>query len=163
MVGIPMKLFLSDDVVPDASGEYWIDQSRRMRIEEYHGVTVLGDFRRIMTSMISDPCWSADFHGLVDLSRAKLELTSNDVLRLALLLRRDDCRTHGWLAYVAPDSMTYGIVRMLGYWTRSTDRTRIFGSRSEAEAWLEWNCDQIPPRFVEKKTRWAPPAARVVG
>ena len=119
-----------------------------MRIEEYQGKTGLSDLKSIVTSMASDPCWSADFHGLIDFSEAELELTANDVLRLALVLRHEANRSHGWLAYVATKSTTYGIIRMLGYWSRNTRRLRIFQSRAEAEAWLETNINQVPPGFI---------------
>ena len=45
-------------------------------------------------------------------------------------------------------SVAYGVVRMLGYWSRNTDRFRIFHSRREAEAWLERHIDQAPPGLV---------------
>jgi hypothetical protein len=130
---------------------YRIDAERRMRIEEYQGRTGLADIRAILSAMSSDPCWSPDFHGLIDFSGAELDLSSNDVLRLALVLRHEENRTTGWLGFVATNSLAYGIVRMLGYWSKSTDRIRIFQSRAEAEAWLERNVDQVPPRFVASK------------
>jgi len=102
--------------------------------------------------MATDPCWSAAFNGLIDLSAAELDLSSNDVLRLALMLRQDDNRSTGWLAFVATSSANYGIVRMLGYWSRSTDRLRIFQSRAEAEAWLDRHIDRTPPGFAVEKS-----------
>ena len=39
---------------------------------------------------------------------------------------------------------------MLGYWSRNTDRMRIFQSRDEAERWLELNVDQVPPGFINE-------------
>ncbi len=123
-----------------------------MRIEEYRGKTGLADLRSNIHSMASDPCWSPAFNGLIDLSGAELELSSNDVLRLALMMRQEDNRSTGWLAFVATDSATYGIVRMLGYWSRATDRLRIFQSRAEAEAWLERHGDHMPPGFAVEKS-----------
>jgi len=120
-----------------------------MRIEEYQGKVGLADLKSIVHSMASDPCWSAEFHGLIDFSGAELDLSANDILRLSLVLKHEANRTSGWLAYVAQNSTVFGIVRMLGYWSRSNDRIRIFGSREEAEAWLELNVDQIPPHCRE--------------
>lgn len=153
-----MKFFTTDEGAENTVGHYWIDAERRVRIEEYRGEVRLDDLKAILFSMSSDPCWSADFHGLVDFSEAKLELTSNDILRLALLQRQEAHRSSGWLAYVATDSLTYGVVRMLGYWSRATDRLRIFQSRAEAESWLRENRAQVPPRVVE---RTAAPAAEI--
>ena len=102
------------------------------------------------------------FHGLIDFSAADLVLSANDVLRLALVLRHEQFRTSGWLAYVATNSTTYGIIRMLGYWSRNTERMRIFPSRSEAEAWLELNLDKVPPGFLDENTP-ATPEFRNVG
>ncbi|MES2922603.1 MAG: hypothetical protein V4819_13710 [Verrucomicrobiota bacterium] len=113
--------------------------------------------------MASDPCWSADFHGLIDFSEADLELTANDVLRLALVLRHEANRSRGWLAYVATNSTTYGIIRMLGYWSRNTNRLRIFQSRDEAEAWLEINTNQVPPGFINEDGAQAEAVLRNAG
>ena len=153
-----MKFLTTDYSAAGTVGNYRIDTERRIRIEEYQGKTGLSDLKSILSSMASDPCWSAEFHGLIDFSEAELELTANDVLRLALVLRLEAHRSHGWLAYVATKSTTYGIIRMLGYWSRNSGRLRIFESRLEAEAWLEINIDQVPPRFINED---AAPAATV--
>ncbi len=145
-----MKFLTTDYSSLGNVGTYRIDTDRRVRFEEYRGRTGLGDLKSIISSMVSDPCWSPDFHGLIDFSEAELVLSSNDVLRLALTLRHENFRSNGWLAYVAPNSLTYGIVRMLGYWSRNTGRVQVFQSRSEAEAWLERNMDQVPPGFLNE-------------
>ena len=92
--------FLTTDYSSSATvGRYWIDAERRMRIEEYQGKTGLSDLKSVISSMASDPCWSPDYHGLVDFSDAELELSANDVLRLALILRHEENRSRGWLAF----------------------------------------------------------------
>ncbi len=143
-----MKFLTTDYSASKTVGHYRINTERRIRIEEYQGKTGLSDLKSILSSMASDPCWSPNFHGLIDFSEAELDLTANDVLRLALVLRHEANRTNGWLVYVATKSTTYGIIRMLGYWSRNTQRLRIFPSRAEAEAWLEINIDQVPPGFI---------------
>ncbi len=155
--------FLTTDYSPfETVGHYRIDAGRRMRIEEYQGKTGLADLKSVVSAMASDPCWSADFHGLIDFSEAQLELVANDVLRLALVLRHEAIRSRGWLAYVAPNSTAHGIVRMLGHWSRNTDRMRIFRSRDEAERWLELNVDQVPPGFISENGVGAAAALRYV-
>lgn len=144
-----MKFLTSDYSSLGTVGRYRIDSERRVRIEEYRGKTELSDLKAVISSMSSDPSWSADFHGLIDFSGAELELSANDVLRLALVLRHEENRSRGWLAFVTANSTDYGIVRMLGYWSRSTERMRIFQSRSEADRWLERNKNQVPPGFIE--------------
>jgi hypothetical protein len=142
--------FLTTDYTSNVSvGRYRIDTERRMRIEEYQGKVGLADLKSIVSAMTSDPCWSAEHHGLVDLSEAELEMSANDVLRLALMLRQEENRSRGWLVFAVNSSVAYGIVRMLGYWSRNTERFRIFQSRQEAEAWLERNADKYPPGFRE--------------
>jgi hypothetical protein len=144
-----MKFLTADYSSPVNVGRYRIDPERGMRVEEYRGKVGLSDLRSVVSAMVSDPCWSPEHHGLVDLSEAELELSANDVLRLALMLRQEENRSHGWLVFAVPNSVAYGVVRMLGYWSRNTDRFRIFQSRSEAEAWLEKNRDQPPLSFRE--------------
>ncbi len=145
-----MKFLTTDYSSPATVGRYRIDTERRLRIEEYRGKTGLSDLKANISSMASDPCWAPEFHGLVDLTEAELELSANDVLRLALVLKHEQYRSSGWLAFVAPNSTAYGMVRMLGYWSRNTERMRIFQKRSEAERWLERNIDQVPPGFIEE-------------
>ncbi|MES2659402.1 MAG: hypothetical protein V4689_12350 [Verrucomicrobiota bacterium] len=157
-----MKFLTTDYPSSGTVGRYRIDAERRMRIEEYQGKTGLSDLKANISAMASDPCWSPDFHGLIDFSDAELELSANDVLRLALVLRHEENRSHGWLAFVATNSTAYGIVRMLGYWSRNTDRLRIFQNRDEAETWLERNMNQIPPGFIEENGAAAAAALRNV-
>ena len=146
-----MKFLSTDYSSLVTVGRYQIDTHRQIRIEEYQGKVGLGDLKSIVSAMASDPCWSPDHHGLVDFTKADLEMSANDVLRLALLLRQERNRSHGWLVFAVSSSAAYGMVRMLGYWSRNTDRFRIFQSRKEAEAWLERNIDQSPPGFSELK------------
>ena len=144
-----MKFSTTDNSSTVSVGRYRIDTERRMRIEEYQGKVGLGDLKSIVLAMSSDPCWSPDHHGLVDFSGAELELSANDVLRLALMLRQEENRSRGWLVFAVRTSVAYGVVRMLGYWSRNTDRFRIFQSRAEAEGWLERHLDKVPPGFRE--------------
>lgn len=146
-----MKFLTTDYPSLGTVGRYRIDSDRRMRIEEYQGKVGLADLKSVISAMASDPCWSPDYHGLVDFSGATLELSANDVLRLALVLRHEENRSNGWLAFVAPNSTIYGVVRMLGYWSRNTERLQIFPSRAEAEIWLDRNIDQVPPAFISEE------------
>lgn len=144
-----MKFSLTDYAYPSSVGSYRIDLRRAMRIEEYEGKVGLADLKEIVRAVVSDPDWSPDLHGLVDFTKAELELSANDVLRLALMMRQQQNRSRGWVAFAVSSSAAFGVVRMLGYWARSTDRFRIFGSREEAEAWLERHLDHAPPVFSE--------------
>lgn len=142
--------FLTAEYPPTVSaGRYRIDIERRLRIEEYFGKVELADLRSIVSAMACDPSWSPEFHGLVDFTGAELELSSNDILRLALTLRQEQNRSHGWLVFVVGNSVAYGVVRMLGYWSRNTDRFRIFQTRQEADAWLDRHINQAPPFIRE--------------
>lgn len=145
-----MKFSTTDNPSSANVGSYRIDAGKGVRIEEYHGKVELADLRSMVTSMASDPCWSPEYHGLVDFSAAELHLSANDVLRLALTLRHEEHRSRGWMVFAVGNSVAYGVVRMLGYWSRNTERFRIFHSREEAEAWLERNSKRMPPGFREQ-------------
>ena len=144
-----MKFSTTDYPAAVSVGRYRIDPERKLRIEEYQGKVGLADLRAVISAMASDPCWSPEHHGLVDFSKAELELSANDVLRLALMMRQEWCRSSGWMVYAVGSPLAYGVVRMLGYWSRNTQRCRIFHSRTEAEAWLERNRALAPPQFRE--------------
>ena len=144
-----MKFLTTDYSSLVTVGRYRIDSTRKIRIEEYHGKVELADLRSIVSEMTSDPCWSPEHHGLVDFTEANLELSANDVLRMALMLRQEQNRSNGWLVFAVKNSVAYGIVRMLGYWSRNTDRIKIFHCRDEAEAWLERHLDKSPPGYQQ--------------
>lgn len=150
-----MKLPNTDYSPTECAGRYRIDIERKLRIEEYYGRVELEDMKSIVTAMASDPAWSPEYNGLVDFTGAQLDLTSNEVLRLALMLRHEQNRSSGWLVFAVGDSLSYGVVRMLGYWSRNTDRFRIFKTREEADAWLDRNIYRMPTVVREH------PAARV--
>ncbi|GAA5125135.1 hypothetical protein JIN84_13660 [Luteolibacter yonseiensis] len=145
-----MRFLQTYDSCLDAVGSYWIDNDRRLRIEKYHGKTGLADLKAVQCSIAADPAWRADFHGLIDFSEADLDISANEILRLALVMRHGPSRSHGWLAYVVTHSATHGAVRMLCHWMRATDRMRIFKTRAEAEIWLARNIYQIPPAFISE-------------
>ncbi|MBN8456509.1 MAG: hypothetical protein J0M04_01495 [Verrucomicrobia bacterium] len=130
-------------------GRYRIDPVRRVWLEEYLGKIGLDEMKSMVATVSDDPAWSPEFSGLVDFSQAELSLSSNDVLRLALMMRQEEHRSRGWLAFVVRDSAAYGVVRMLGYWSRSADRVKIFQNREEAEYWLEQRAERPPIRFDE--------------
>lgn len=153
-----MKFSLTDYACPSSVGSYRIDCRRGLRIEEYQGKVGLADLKDIVRAVVSDPDWSPDLNGLVDFTKAELELSANDVLRLALMLRQEQNRTRGWVVFVVSNSVAFGVVRMLGYWARSTDRFRIFSSREEAEKWLDRHCDKAPPAFREPLVTTREPA-----
>ncbi|RPJ32618.1 MAG: hypothetical protein EHM17_12845 [Verrucomicrobiaceae bacterium] len=144
-----MKFSLTDYAYPASAGSYRIDPRRRLRIEEYRGKVGLADLKDIVRAVVSDPDWSPDLNGLVDFTKAELELSANDVLRLALMLRQEQNRSRGWVVFAVSNSVAFGVVRMLGYWARCTERFRIFNSREEAEKWLERHHGNSPPAFRE--------------
>lgn len=158
-----MKLLSIDCPKPPAQCRYRIDPSQRLRIEEYQGRIGLEELRSVAEAVVEDPGWSRGHHGLIDFSDAHLDLTANDVLRFALQLRQEDYRTDGWLVFAVGDSSSFGTVRMLNHWSRNTDRSRIFRTREEAEAWLELNADHIPPGFGSGFTDAYQPAVRNAG
>ncbi len=158
-----MKLLSTDNPSQSTLCTYRIEPVQRLRIEEYQGRIGLEDLRSVAEAVVADPFWSREHHGLIDFSAAHLDLTANDVLRLALLLRQEEYRTNGWLVFAVGDSSSFGTIRMLGHWARNTDRSRIFRTRQEAESWLELNADHIPPGFGSGFTDAYQPAVRNAG
>ncbi|RYD37528.1 MAG: hypothetical protein EOP87_03325 [Verrucomicrobiaceae bacterium] len=110
-----------------------------MHIEEYTGKVGLDDLRSLASAMAEDPDCLESNNRLVDLSGADLELSSDEVLRYALIMRSGKSRSGAWHAFAVKDAAAFSLVRMLSYWARVSDRCRIFSSRDEAERWLEMN------------------------
>ena len=138
-----MKLSTADFLTQTAAGHYRIDSDLGMWIEEYRGPVGLANLKAMLSCVVSDPYWRAEYHGLIDFSWAQVEITANEVLRLALLMKQEGNRSRGWLVFVAPNSTTFGMVRMLSYWSRNTDRIKIFNTRGEADTWL----NKVSPNF----------------
>jgi hypothetical protein len=72
------------------------------------------------------------------------------------MLRQQQYRSRGWVVFAVSNSVAFGVVRMLGYWSRSTDRMKIFQTRDQANAWLERRWDHAPPAVRETGTQPAP-------
>lgn len=151
-----MKLLNSEYPTPLPTSSYRIDGSRRTRFEEYHGKVRLEDLRSVVSAATSDPCWCPQQHVLADFTDAELELSSNDVLRMALTLRHEGSRSHGWMIFVVNNPVSYGVIRMLGYWSRNTDRFRIFPSIEEADRWLDRHQYEFPPAFRDMEAKPRP-------
>lgn len=144
-----MKSTSADFLTHTSTGHYRIDSDLEMWIEEYRGRVGLADLKAMLGCVVSDPCWRAEYHGLIDFSWAQVEMTANEVLRLALMMKQERNRSKGWLVFVAPNSTTFGMVRMLSYWSRNTDRIKIFNTRGGADQWMK----QISPSFREPSYR----------
>lgn len=155
-----MKFPFFDAPVSNAFCHYQIDAERGLRIEVYEGDVELQDWRAMFRTMASDPMWSNARNGLIDLRTANLLLTANEILRLALMQRQDAFYTNGWLVYVVSSSADYGVIRMLGKWSRTTEQSRIFLSRMEAENWLEGHGFANPPLSIQARfPKWQPKPA----
>ncbi|MBX3741752.1 MAG: hypothetical protein KF712_12220 [Akkermansiaceae bacterium] len=138
-----MKSLLTSCVSPHASCHYRIESERNMHIEEYTGKVGLDDLRSLASVMEEDPECQESNNRLVDLSGADLELSSDEVLRYALIMRSGKSRPVGWHAFAVKDAAAFSLVRMLSHWARVSDRCRIFSSRDEAERWLEVNSPAV--------------------
>jgi len=143
-----MKFLLTDNPATFALCQYRIEAARKLRVEVYRGSVGLEEVKSITSAASSDPCWSTDQNVLFDFSHADLSMSANDVLRWALSLRHAEYLTKGWLVFVVPNSLSYGLVRMLGQWSRNTERFRIFFQRDKAENWLNLYGGQTPPGFA---------------
>lgn len=129
---------LTSSIPPRASHRYHVETERSMLIEEYEGRVGLENLRDAASAIAADPAQKGN-HRLVDLTKAELSLSSDEVLRCALLWRSDKSRPGGWHAFAVNDSAAFSAVRMLSYWARVSDRCRIFPNREDAERWLVLN------------------------
>lgn len=118
---------------------YRIEADRKLHIEEYSGRVGLEDLKEIAAAVAADPARSGQHNRLVDLSEAQLDLSSDEVLRLGLLMRSESHRSGGWHAFAVRDAASFSLVRMLSQWARVSERSRFFHTRDEAERWLEIN------------------------
>lgn len=134
-----MKSLITLEPVPLPVCNYRIESGRNLHIEEYAGTVVLDDLKEMAAVAASDPAWSGQNNRLLDLSRAELDMSSNDILRFALLMRSETYRSDGWHAFAVGDASTFSQMRMFSHWARLGERSRIFGNRDEAERWLDCN------------------------
>jgi hypothetical protein len=135
----PRRMVRFSSVPPArATARYELDVERGLRIERYQGLVGLEDLRSVALIAAADPDWSADFNALVDFADATLELSVNDVLRIAIAWRQPSYRSDGWTAFVVGSGAgsNYGLVRMLSTWARMSERMGVFARRDQAEEWL---------------------------
>jgi hypothetical protein len=145
-----MKSLLTDYPVTAPMCRYLTDESRKLHIEEYAGRIGLEDLKDVAAMVSSDTMCSGTIHRLIDLSDARLDLTSDEVLRYALLMRRENLRTEGWCVFAVGDAATFSIARMFSHWARTSERSRFFSSREEAERWLNRNIGRTPDAVAVK-------------
>lgn len=141
--------------VPQSAALYRIDAGRALVVAEFAGRVEFGDIRSIMRAMTDDPAWSGDYNILMDFSRASLDLSANDVLRLALAWKCELPQAAGWTAFVVGSSVAYGVVRMLGAWARLSERMCVFPPGDEAGEWLEDKARSRRCRAAEAMLRLA--------
>ncbi|MBK1881554.1 hypothetical protein JIN85_03950 [Luteolibacter pohnpeiensis] len=139
-----MKPFIPKYPDGDISTRYWIESGKNLRIEEYHGPIALSDWRTMTSAITSDPAFSPDHHGLMDFTRASLQMSTNDVIRMGLLMRRQDYLSNGWQLFVVNSSADFGNIRMLSRWARNENRLKIFNRRCDADAWFHRNGSSYP-------------------
>ncbi|MFT3992626.1 MAG: hypothetical protein QM680_14625 [Luteolibacter sp.] len=151
-----MKLLFREDRGSDAFCHYQIDSERRLQTEVYEGRIGLEEMRSLAKCVVSDPKRSVEYHHLIDLRAADLKMTSNDVLRLALMLRQDVHYSKGWRVYVVTTTTAFGVVRMLTRWARTSERSLIFRTKAEAEAWLASKVIEESEREVGDEAAIAP-------
>jgi len=146
-----MKSLLTDYPMAGPSCRYLTDEKRKLHIEEYAGRIVLDDLKDVAAMVASDPACSGTLHRLIDLSDARLDLTSDEVLRYALLMRKESHRAGGWSVFAVSDATSFSQVRMFSQWSRTSERSRFFSSREEAEAWLDRNVALSPQEAAVKQ------------
>ena len=142
-----MRSNLTEHPVADPLCRYRIEETRKLHIEEYAGRVGLDDLREAATTMASDPASSENLNRLIDLSHADLDLSSDDVLRFGLMMRKEGFRSKGWYAFAVGTASNFSLVRMLSHWARTSEQSRIFESREEAERWLDRNVGHMPPGY----------------
>jgi hypothetical protein len=122
-----------------ASCRYRIETDRKLHIEEYSGRIGLGNLKEMAAAVAADPARSGEHHRLLDLSEAELDMSSDEILRLGLLMRTEEHRSGGWYAFAVRDAASFSLMRMLSHWARISERSRFFRTRDEAERWLDHN------------------------
>lgn len=98
-------------------------------------VTVAG-MTDLVRRVLGDPCFHADLNGLVDFSRALLDLSFEEVAGMARLLKNDGRSSRGYWAFVVSSDLSHGVVRLFHGLSDDTIVVQIFRDRASAVEWL---------------------------
>lgn len=134
-----MKILLKTPVRSATLCRYQIQPDRKWLVEEYRGRVCLHDLKDLAAKVADDPFGEELCYRLIDLGEAVFDLSVDEVVRFALVLRAGPHRVSGWHAFVVGDEAGFSMARMISHWARLSERSRFFPTRVEAEEWLARN------------------------
>jgi hypothetical protein len=117
-------------------GCYKIDKERRLVMSTGYGVVTNADLLDHQNKLIADPDFDPTYSQLADFAHVtKVEVTAADIHRMA---ERDVFAPDARRAFVVPDDMAYGMVRMFEMLreAKGENGIRVFRTLEEGLGWV---------------------------
>ncbi len=100
------------------------------------GSVTLAEFWAHTQRVWSDPAWKSEYNGLIDFSRATIDMSDDELRELMKTMLADPrCSLARW-AFVVTTAMTFAWLRKVDQMSDQQSTFRIFFSRKDAEDWL---------------------------
>ena len=120
--------------------EYKIDKSQRMVFSKAYGNLTDQDVYSHQEMLREDPDFDSNFSQLVDCTNVTIadDLSTDAIYELA---RRNLFEAESQRAFVAPQKLMYGLIRMFQILTNDyPDELVVFKEMTEARKYLKLNC-----------------------
>jgi hypothetical protein len=102
----------------------------------FEGPITLVDMGLHIQDMWADPRWNPTLNGIMDFSRARLELSDDDLKTLTKSMLRDPRCSLARFAMVVSTAEDFAVLRKVDVLSDGQSTLRIFFSRKEAAQWL---------------------------
>lgn len=102
----------------------------------FEGPVTLVEMGLHVQEVWGDPAWKPTFNGLLDFSRASVDMTDDDMRALMKSMLRDPRCSLARFAFVVATAEEFAMIRKFDILTEALSTIRIFFNRSEALQWL---------------------------
>ena len=102
----------------------------------FEGTVTLVELGLHIQQVWADPAWNPTFNGILDFSRATIDLSDDDLRSLTKSMLADSRCSLARFAFVVSNADDFRIFRKVDALTEELSTMRIFFNRAEAERWL---------------------------
>ena len=103
---------------------------------QYEESVTLSELGAFIEKIWSDPAWKPELNGLLDFSKASIDLTDAEIETLVKSMEEDPRCSFARFAFVVRTAADFGRLRKVDAQTNTASTLRIFWSKSDAEKWL---------------------------
>ncbi len=118
---------------------YRIEPSYGLIVDKYDGKVTLDDLFSSFKTCASDPDYRVRLNIISDMSTADPDFTIDELRKLAAIMDPDPPMKFSKIAMVAPETLKFGLFRMMGAVSEIFniyEEFHVYSNTSEARSWL---------------------------